>query len=67
MEVTKNTVIGDIVDFDEDVSEIFLEIGMHCLDCPVSRMETIEEACDVHGVDPDELITKLNDYFKSKK
>ncbi len=67
MEVTKETIIGDIVDFDEDTGDIFLECGMHCIDCPVSRMESIEEACDVHGVDADELIAKLNEYFASQK
>ena len=66
MEVTKDTIIGDIIDFDEDVSEIFLECGMHCIDCPVSRMESIECACDVHGVDVDELIARLNKYFSEK-
>ena len=45
----------------------FFEMGMHCLDCPVSRMESIEDACDVHGVDMDELIAKLNEYFNAKK
>ena len=39
---------------------------MHCIDCPVSRMETVEEACMVHGVDPDELIEQLKDFLKSK-
>jgi hybrid cluster-associated redox disulfide protein len=66
MEVTKDTIIGDIIDFDEDASEIFLECGMHCIDCPVSRMESIECACDVHGVDVDELIARLNKYFSEK-
>ncbi|MBP3293544.1 MAG: DUF1858 domain-containing protein, partial [Clostridia bacterium] len=64
MEVTYETIIGDIVDFDEDTADIFLECGMHCIDCPVSRMETVEEACMVHGVDPDELIEKLNEYCR---
>ncbi len=67
MEVTKETIIGDIVDFDENTADIFLESGMHCISCPVSRMESVEEACDVHGVDADELIKKLNAYFASKK
>ena len=40
---------------------------MHCLDCPVSRSETIEEACDVHGTDADALVKKLNEYFSQKK
>ena len=67
MEVTGETIIGEVVDFDEETAEIFLECGMHCIDCPVPRMESIEEACEVHGVDPDELIEKLNKYFESKK
>lgn len=67
MEVTKETIIGDIVDFDGETADIFLESGMHCIECPVSRMENIEEACAVHGVDPDELIAKLNAYFANKK
>ena len=61
--VTKDTVIGDILDNDFDVAPLFMEIGMHCLGCPASRGETIEEACAVHGVDPDELIAKLNEAF----
>ena len=40
---------------------------MHCLDCPVSRSETIEEACDVHGTDADALVKTLNEYFAQKK
>ncbi|MBP3369051.1 MAG: DUF1858 domain-containing protein [Clostridia bacterium] len=66
MEVTKDTIIGDIIDFDEDAAEIFLACGMHCIDCPVSRMESVECACDVHGVDVDDLIAKLNKYFSEK-
>ena len=67
MEVKLDTIIGDIVDFDEDTSEIFLESVIHCIYFPVSRMESVEEACIVHGVDADELIAKLNKYFEEKK
>ena len=66
MEITRETVIGDIVDFDPETAEVFMDCGMHCIDCPVSRMEAIEEACEVHGVDPDELIENLKDYFEHK-
>ncbi|MDD6984487.1 MAG: DUF1858 domain-containing protein [Eubacteriales bacterium] len=66
MEITRETVIGDIVDFDPETAEVFMDCGMHCIDCPVSRMESIEEACEVHGVDPDELIENLKDYFEHK-
>ncbi len=67
MKVTLETIIGDIVDCDENTADIFLEAGMHCITCPVSRMETVEEAAMVHGVDADELVEKLNAYFESKK
>lgn len=63
MEVTKDSIIGDILDYDRDTAEYFFEIGMHCLGCPASRGETIAQACEVHGTDADELIAKLNAYF----
>ena len=66
MEITGETVIGDILDFDPETAEVFMDCGMHCIDCPISRMESIEEACEVHGVDPDELIENLKDYFEHK-
>jgi len=64
--VTKDTIIGEILDEDFEVAPYFLEIGMHCLGCPASRGETIEEACMVHGTDPDELVSQLNAYFENK-
>ena len=66
MTVTKQSVIGDILDFDRETGKFFLEIGMHCLGCPASRGETIEEACAVHGTDPDALVEKINAYLASK-
>lgn len=60
MTITKDTVIGDVLDEKPELAKFFLEIGMHCLGCPASRGETIEEACQVHGTDVDELIEKLN-------
>ncbi len=63
MTVTKETIIGDVLDFDRETAVYFFEMGMHCLGCPASRGETIEDACAVHGQDPDELIEKLNAHF----
>ena len=60
MTVTKKTIIGDILDNAPDTAQYFFEIGMHCLGCPHSRGESIEEACMVHGTNPDELVAKLN-------
>ncbi len=62
--VTKDTIIGDILDMDASTAPFFLEMGMHCLGCPSSRGETLEQACAVHGVDPDELVEKINAHLK---
>lgn len=58
--ITKDTIIGDILDIAPDTAPIFLSIGMHCLGCPSSRGETVEQACMVHGVDVNDLVGKLN-------
>ena len=63
MTITKDMCIGEVLDIDTGAAEFFFEIGMHCLGCPASRGETIEEACDVHGTDCDALLEKLNNYF----
>ena len=59
-QITKDTIIGDILDIAPDTAPIFLSIGMHCLGCPASRGEKVEQACMVHGVDVDVLVEKLN-------
>lgn len=60
MEITKKSIIGDVLDEHPETAELFFSIGMHCLGCPASRGETIEEACEVHGADVNELIDALN-------
>ena len=60
MEITKNSIIGDVLDKYPETAEAFFSICMHCLGCPASRGETIEEACMVHGANADELIDVLN-------
>ena len=60
MAITKNSIIGDVLDQYPDTAELFFSIGMHCLGCPASRGETIEEACMVHGADADALVADLN-------
>ena len=67
MVVTKDTIIGDVLDYDVETAKFFFEIGMHCLGCPASRGESIEDACAVHNTDPNELVKKLNEYFAEKK
>lgn len=66
MKITKDMLIGDVLDFDTGCAQYFLEIGMHCLGCPASRGESIEQACQVHGTDCDALVEKLNKYFENK-
>ena len=59
--VTKDTLIGDLLRIDANVAPILLGIGMHCLGCPSSRGETVEEACMVHGIDCDKLLEIVNE------
>jgi len=66
MVVTKETIIGDVLDFDATTATYFFEIGMHCLGCPASRGESIADACAVHGTNADELIAKLNAHLGNK-
>ena len=58
--ITKDTIIGDILDMAPQTAPIFLSIGMHCLGCPSSRAETVAEACAVHGVDVEKLLEAVN-------
>lgn len=60
MAIKKTSIIGDVLDQYPQTAAIFMSIGMHCLGCPASRGESIEEACMVHGVDADELIAEIN-------
>ena len=60
MKIDKNTKIGELLQNAPEKAEILLEAGMHCLGCPASQAETLEEACMVHGIDVEELVAKLN-------
>ena len=66
MKVTKESLIGDVLDHDVETARYFFEIGMHCLGCPSARGESIADACAVHGTDADALIKKINDHIASK-
>lgn len=66
MKITKDMIVGEVLDIDTGAAKYFLEIGMHCLGCPASRGETIQQACAVHGADADQLVAKLNAYFAEK-
>ena len=66
IEITRETIIGDILDIAPQTAPVFLSIGMHCLGCPSSRGETVEEACAVHGVDVDKLLAVVNEVANKK-
>lgn len=65
--ITKDTIVGDILDIAPETAPAFLNIGMHCLGCPASRNETVEQACMVHGVDADDLLEQLNQVIAANK
>ena len=65
--VSRQTMIGELLQIDEDIAPILLGIGMHCLGCPSSQMETIEEAAAVHGINPDDLVEEINNFLASKQ
>ena len=62
-QITKSTMIGELLQIDQNIAPILLNIGMHCLGCPSSQMETVEEAAMVHGIDPDALVKENNDFL----
>ncbi len=67
MKVTKKSLISEILEMDIETARFFFEMGMHCIGCPASAGENLEQACAVHGTDADELVKKINDYLDSKK
>ena len=64
--IEKTTIIGDVLDIAPETAPLFMAIGMHCLGCPSSRGETVEEACMVHGMDADQVLKRVNDYLANK-
>lgn len=58
--INKDTKIGDLIKEYPEKAEILLAAGMHCLGCPAAQAETLAEACDVHGIDVEELVKQLN-------
>ena len=65
VKIEKNTIIGDVLDIAPQAAPLFLAIGMHCLGCPSSRGETVEEACTVHGIDCDSFLVQLNKFIEA--
>lgn len=64
--ITGDMIIADIIAVDSGIIPILMESGMHCVGCPSSQGETLEEACFVHGMDLDTLLNEINTYLESK-
>ena len=65
--INKDMTIGEVLELDASLADVFMGFGMHCISCPVSQMETVEEACLVHGLECDFVLKKLNENAKKKK
>ena len=63
-QVTKETLIGDLLQMEPETAQFLIQMGMHCLGCPASRAESLEEACMVHGVDADEMVERINKFLE---
>ena len=66
MKVTKETTMGEMLELDGGIAVILMQAGMHCVGCPSSQGESLEEASMVHGMDCDELVAKINEYLATK-
>lgn len=67
IQITKDMIIGDILEQAPDMAPVLMAAGMHCIGCPSAQMETVEEAAYVHGIEPDLLITRVNAFVDSQK
>ncbi len=63
MVINKNMTIGELLMMDDMIAPVLMKAGMHCLGCPSSQMETLEEACMVHGINVDHLVSQINEVF----
>ena len=66
MQINKDMLIGELVVMDELIPQMLMGAGMHCLGCPSSQMESLEEACMVHGIDCDDLGSKMNEILANR-
>ena len=66
MTINKDMLIGELVQMDELIPQMLMAAGMHCLGCPASQAESLEEACAVHGIDCDDLVSKMNEILATR-
>ena len=63
MEITKQTTMGEMLEYDRGIAIVLMQSGMHCVGCPASIGESLEEACMVHGIDSDTVLQQIKDYL----
>lgn len=66
-QVTKEMLIGEMINMDINIVPILMGAGMHCIGCPASQAESLEEACMVHGIDSDTMVNTINEYLAAKE
>lgn len=67
MKITKQTTMGEMLEYDRGIAYILMQSGMHCVGCPSSIGESLEQACEVHGLDADEVLQSITDYLTTPK
>ncbi len=67
MEITKQTTMGEMLEYNRGIAYILMQAGMHCVGCPSSIQETLEEACAVHGLDADQVLAMIQEYLAAKQ
>ena len=67
MQITKQTTMGEMLTYDRGIAMVLMQAGMHCIGCPSSIHESLEEACMVHGIDCDEVLANSQKYLESKQ
>ena len=65
--IDKEILIGELINVDENIIPILMSAGMHCVGCPSSQMESLDEACMVHGLDADIMVSAINEYLAAKE
>ena len=65
LEITVNTTMGEMLEYDMGIAYVLMQCGMHCVGCPSSIGESLEEACEVHGLDADEVMAVIEDYLEN--
>lgn len=67
MKITKQTTMGEMLEYDRGIAYVLMQSGMHCVGCPSSIGESLEQACEVHGLDADEVLQSITDYLSTQK